>query len=57
MGMWLLPIAGAADLPEKVLAKARKLALVVGSAAGAFGSLVGVGGGVLIAPVILNTCP
>jgi hypothetical protein len=31
--------------------------LGVGTAAGAFGSLVGVGSGVLIGPVILNACP
>lgn len=29
----------------------------VGAAAGAFGSLVGVGGGVLIVPAIVNACP
>jgi uncharacterized membrane protein YfcA len=44
-------------MEPELLAKARKLALGVGAAAGAFGSLVGVGGGVLIGPVILNTCP
>lgn len=45
------------ELDPGLLTKARKLALGVGAAAGAFGSLVGVGGGVLIGPVILNTCP
>ncbi len=40
-----------------LLAKARRLALGVGSAAGVFGSIVGVGGGVLIAPVIAKACP
>ena len=49
--------AEAADIAPGVFAKARKLSLAVGTAAGAFGSLVGVGGGVLIAPVIVNTCP
>jgi uncharacterized membrane protein YfcA len=49
--------AGVAEMEPELLAKARKLALGVGAAAGAFGSLVGVGGGVLIGPVILNTCP
>eukprot|EP00877_Chromochloris_zofingiensis_P009104 jgi/Chrzof1/4447/Cz14g13150.t1 len=47
---------GLSELDPALLAKARKLALGVGTAAGAFGSLVGVGGGVLIAPVILNAC-
>uniref|UniRef100_A0A383VLY7 Membrane transporter protein n=1 Tax=Tetradesmus obliquus TaxID=3088 RepID=A0A383VLY7_TETOB len=45
------------ELDPSLLAKARQLALGVGTAAGAFGSLVGVGGGVLIGPVILNACP
>ncbi|WIA20878.1 hypothetical protein OEZ85_005225 [Tetradesmus obliquus] len=45
------------ELDPALLAKARQLALGVGTAAGAFGSLVGVGGGVLIGPVILNACP
>jgi uncharacterized membrane protein YfcA len=53
----LLSCAEAADVAPAVLAKARKLSLAVGTAAGAFGSLVGVGGGVLIAPVIVNACP
>lgn len=53
----LLADAGVAELDPKLLAKARKLATGVGTAAGAFGSLVGVGGGVLIGPVILNACP
>jgi uncharacterized membrane protein YfcA len=47
---------GVSEMEPELLAKARKLALGVGAAAGAFGSLVGVGGGVLIGPVILNTC-
>eukprot|EP00879_Flechtneria_rotunda_P007976 GHRR01008357.1.p1 GENE.GHRR01008357.1~~GHRR01008357.1.p1 ORF type:complete len:355 (+),score=135.51 GHRR01008357.1:447-1511(+) len=50
-------LKNASQLDPKLLAKARKLALGVGTAAGAFGSLVGVGGGVLIGPVILNACP
>lgn len=53
----LSPRSGVSELDPGLLAKARKLALGVGAAAGAFGSLVGVGGGVLIGPVILNTCP
>jgi uncharacterized membrane protein YfcA len=32
-------------------------AQMVGAAAGGFGSLVGVGGGVLIVPAIVNACP
>lgn len=49
--------SGVSELDPGLLAKARRLALGVGTAAGAFGSLVGVGGGVLIGPVILNACP
>eukprot|EP00775_Hariotina_reticulata_P004985 gene4984-5227_t len=49
--------AAASELDPSLLGKARKLALGVGTAAGAFGSLVGAGGGVLIGPIILNTCP
>lgn len=41
--------------PDK-LARARKIAVGVGMFAGAFGSLVGIGGGVLIAPIIINAC-
>ncbi|GBF95652.1 4-toluene sulfonate uptake permease [Raphidocelis subcapitata] len=48
---------GLKDVEPKTLAKARRLALAVGTAAGAFGSLVGVGGGVLIVPAIVNACP
>ena len=33
------------------------LTQAVGAAAGAFGSVVGVGGGVLIVPAIVNACP
>ncbi|EFJ48905.1 hypothetical protein VOLCADRAFT_104627 [Volvox carteri f. nagariensis] len=47
---------GVVDMPDKTLGKARKLALAVGALAGAFGSLVGVGGGVLISPIIANIC-
>ncbi|KAF8062675.1 hypothetical protein HT031_004004 [Scenedesmus sp. PABB004] len=46
-----------AELDPALLAKARRLALLVGGGAGAFGALVGVGGGVLIGPVILAACP
>lgn len=53
----LFVAAGVSELDPSLLAKARQLALGVGTAAGAFGSLVGVGGGVLIGPVILNACP
>ena len=42
---------------EESLIKARKLAGFVGVLAGSFGALVGVGGGVLIGPVISNACP
>lgn len=49
--------AGLKDVDPKTLSKARRLALFVGTAAGGFGSLVGVGGGVLIVPAIVNSCP
>ncbi|KAI8470128.1 MAG: sulfite exporter TauE/SafE-domain-containing protein [Monoraphidium minutum] len=48
---------GLKGVEPKVLAKARRIALAVGAAAGGFGSLVGVGGGVLIVPAIVNACP
>ena len=38
-------------------AKARRIAPFVGVAAGVFGSLVGVGGGVLIVPAMVGVCP
>lgn len=38
------------------LAKARKLAVPVGLLAGVFGSFVGVGGGVLIVPMLTGAC-
>lgn len=38
------------------LAKARKLAVPVGVLAGVFGSFVGVGGGVLIVPMLTGAC-
>jgi uncharacterized membrane protein YfcA len=50
------PSLGVANIADKTLVKARKLALAVGALAGAFGSLVGVGGGVLISPIIANIC-
>lgn len=43
--------------PGAARAKARRIAPLVGIAAGAFGSLVGVGGGVLIVPAIVSACP
>ena len=51
-----LAARAAATLDPALLAKARRLALPVGVAAGAFGSVVGVGGGTLIVPVILAVC-
>ncbi|KAG2440222.1 hypothetical protein HXX76_004334 [Chlamydomonas incerta] len=48
--------SGVANVEAKVLRKARKLAIAVGGLAGVFGSLVGVGGGVLISPIIANAC-
>lgn len=46
----------AARVDPALLAKARRLALPVGLAAGAFGSVVGVGGGTLIVPIIVAAC-
>jgi uncharacterized protein len=43
--------------PAAARAKARRIAPLVGAAAGLFGSLVGVGGGVLIVPAIVGACP
>ena len=43
--------ASAADV-----AKAQGISLAAGTAAGAFGSVVGVGGGVLIVPIIAGAC-
>ncbi|KAG2482413.1 hypothetical protein HYH03_018648 [Edaphochlamys debaryana] len=45
-----------ADVPPAVIAKARRLAVAVGAFAGVFGSFVGVGGGVIISPIIANAC-
>jgi hypothetical protein len=39
-----------------LLQKARRMAMPVGSVAGLFGSLVGVGGGVVIVPLVVNAC-
>ncbi|GFR45702.1 hypothetical protein Agub_g7012 [Astrephomene gubernaculifera] len=47
---------GVSGMPDKTLTKARRLAVAVGALAGVFGSLVGVGGGVLISPIIANIC-
>lgn len=47
---------GIKDVAPEVLTKARKLAVAVGAMAGVFGGLVGVGGGVLISPIIANAC-
>ena len=48
--------AGVKGMEPGVLARARRMALWVGALAGGFGSLVGVGGGVLISPIIANAC-
>lgn len=54
---FLSPLAtGVEGMADKTLAKARRLAVAVGALAGVFGSLVGVGGGVLISPIIANAC-
>lgn len=43
--------------PEFVIDKARKISAPIGILAGLFGSLVGVGGGVVISPALVNACP
>lgn len=50
------PPGGTPPAADAQLVKARKVAAAVGLVAGAFGSMLGVGGGVLIAPAIANTC-
>mmetsp|Transcript_19624 Transcript_19624/g.42590 ORF Transcript_19624/g.42590 Transcript_19624/m.42590 type:complete len:337 (+) Transcript_19624:247-1257(+) len=46
----------AGPIDDALRHKARKMALWVGAMAGTFGSFVGVGGGVLISPIIANAC-
>mmetsp|Transcript_19202 Transcript_19202/g.48847 ORF Transcript_19202/g.48847 Transcript_19202/m.48847 type:complete len:453 (-) Transcript_19202:221-1579(-) len=48
--------ASLAGVDPAVKAKARRMGGWVGAVAGLFGSFVGVGGGVLISPVIANAC-
>jgi len=52
-----LAARAALSVDPAVLAKARRLSLPVGVAAGVFGSVVGVGGGTLIVPFFSSTCP
>lgn len=47
--------AGAPSV-EEAARKARLLGPAVGALAGAFGAFVGVGGGVLISPILASTC-
>lgn len=47
---------GVERVDAAVLAKARKMSLPVGVLAGVFGSIVGVGGGIIIVPTIVNAC-
>lgn len=42
---------------ESVIRKARRISAPIGVLAGLFGSLVGVGGGVVISPALVNACP
>ena len=56
-GLVVRLLCGSTEAAEMAMrVKARSIALPLGAAAGAFGGLVGVGGGVLIAPVIVNAC-
>ena len=47
---------GAPKVDPEILSKARKMSPPVGFAAGIFGALVGVGGGVVIVPTIVSAC-
>ena len=47
---------GAQQVDAATLAKAHKLSVPVGVLAGVFGSFVGVGGGVLIVPMLTGAC-
>lgn len=47
---------GAKGVTPADLHKAQRLSLGAGLAAGLFGSVVGVGGGVVIVPMIANAC-
>lgn len=49
-------LSGLKGVQPEVIAKARKMAPPVGLLAGLFGSLVGVGGGVVIVPTIVSAC-
>ncbi len=44
------------DEAAEVLDKARRIATPVGLVAGLFGSVLGVGGGVIISPLIIAAC-
>lgn len=48
--------AGGAGQQDAALSKARRMAGPVGLLAGLFGSIVGVGGGVIIVPTIVSAC-
>lgn len=48
--------AGGAGQQDAALSKARRMAGPVGLLAGVFGSIVGVGGGVIIVPTIVSAC-
>lgn len=54
---WVATGAGSEQqVAPAVLAKARRIAGPVGLLAGVFGSIVGVGGGVIIVPTIVSSC-
>lgn len=50
------PAGAMHNVDAATLAKARKLSVPVGLLAGVFGSFVGVGGGVLIVPLLTGAC-
>ena len=57
LSRWVATGAGSEQqVAPAVLAKARRIAGPVGLLAGVFGSIVGVGGGVIIVPTIVSSC-
>jgi uncharacterized membrane protein YfcA len=48
--------SGSTSIEQTDLSLARRMSLWVGAMAGGFGSMVGVGGGGLISPIIANSC-
>jgi uncharacterized membrane protein YfcA len=53
---WFAADPGVHAVEPQVLAKARRMSPGTGLVAGLFGSVVGVGGGVVIVPLIVSAC-